>query len=284
MTARILDGKALSNELLQQVAARVSACRGRGVEPCLAVVLVGEDPASQVYVRSKEKRAAEAGILARDHRLPVTTTTDQLLGLVRDLNGDPAVHGILVQLPLPDGIDSDAVLLAIDPSKDVDGFHPDNLGRLLIGKPRFVACTPSGCMHLLRSSGVELRGARAIVLGRSTIVGKPVAQLLLQADATVMVAHSRSREMERLVAESDVVVAAVGRPRLVKGDWIKPGAVVVDVGINRLPSGELCGDVDYGPAAERASAITPVPGGVGPMTIACLLENVVQAAEARLPR
>ena len=278
MTAAILDGKACAAALLAEVAVRVQAARARGVVPCLAVVLVGDDPASHVYVRSKEKRAAEVGIATRDHRLPATTTTADLLALVAALNADPSVHGILVQLPLPAAVDSDAVLLAIDPAKDVDGFHPDNLGRLVLGRPRFVACTPQGCMRLLAMGGVDLAGRRALVVGRSTIVGKPMAQLLVHAHATVTVAHSRTRDIPAEVAAADIVIAAIGRPELIRGAWLKPGAVVIDVGMNRLPDGKLVGDVDYITAVERASMITPVPGGVGPMTIACLLSNVADAA------
>jgi methylenetetrahydrofolate dehydrogenase (NADP+) / methenyltetrahydrofolate cyclohydrolase len=281
VSARILDGKALGAELLGDVASRVAGCRVAGVSPTLAVVLVGDDPASAIYVRNKEKRAAESGIDTRDHRLPATTTTDALLALVRELNDDPSVDGILVQLPLPGAIESEKVLLAIDPAKDVDGFHPDNLGRLVIGRPRFVPCTPQGCMRLLAKAEVELRGKRALVVGRSTIVGKPMGQLLLAADATVVLAHSRTVDLADEVARADVVVAAVGRAELVKGAWIKPGAVVIDVGMNRMADGSLRGDVEFAAAAARASAITPVPGGVGPMTIACLLANVVQSAERR---
>jgi methylenetetrahydrofolate dehydrogenase (NADP+)/methenyltetrahydrofolate cyclohydrolase len=276
-----IDGRALSAELVEAVRVRAEACRDRGVVPCLAVVLVGEDPASQVYVRNKEKKAAVAKIETRDHRLPASTSTEALLELVASLNADADVDGILVQLPLPDGIDSDAVLLAIEPTKDVDGFHPSNLGRLMIGQPNFVPCTPQGCMRMLASTGVELSGARALVVGRSTIVGKPMATLLTQANATVTVAHSRTRDLAEEVGRADVVVAAVGRPRFIKGEWLKPGAVVIDVGINRLDTGKLCGDVDFDASQGRASAITPVPGGVGPMTIACLLQNVVESAERR---
>jgi len=280
VSAAILDGKACAAALLHAVTARVETAQARGIQPCLAVVLVGDDPASQVYVRSKEKRAAEAGITARDHRLPATTTTADLLALVRGLNADPSVHGILVQLPLPNAVDSDAVLLAIDPAKDVDGFHPDNLGRLVLGKPRFVACTPQGCMRLLALGGIELAGRRALVVGRSTIVGKPMAQLLVHAHATVTIAHSRTVDLAGEVARADIVVAAIGRPEHIRGAWIKPGAAVIDVGMNRLADGKLVGDVEYTAAAERAAAITPVPGGVGPMTIACLLSNLVDAALA----
>ncbi len=281
MSARILDGKVLAADLLLSAAGRVALCAGRGAAPCLAVVLVGEDPASQVYVRSKERKAAEIGVTTRDHRLPGETTTDELLALVRALNEDAAVDGILVQLPLPRGVDSERVLRAIDPAKDVDGFHPENLGLLLLGTPRFVACTPQGCMRLLAAGAVALAGARALVIGRSTIVGKPIAQLLVQADATVTVAHSRTQNLSEEVARADVVIAAIGRPAFVRGAWIKPGAAVIDVGINRTASGQLVGDVEYAAAAERAEVITPVPGGVGPMTIACLLSNVIDAAERR---
>ncbi|MBL8976576.1 MAG: bifunctional methylenetetrahydrofolate dehydrogenase/methenyltetrahydrofolate cyclohydrolase FolD [Myxococcales bacterium] len=281
MSARLLDGKACAADLLRSALARVAACASEGAAPCLAVVLVGEDPASQVYVRSKERKAAEIGVQTRDHRLPGDTGTDELLTLVRALNEDPAVDGILVQLPLPRGVDSERVLRAIDPAKDVDGFHPHNLGLLMLGAPRFVACTPQGCMRLLAAGEVKLAGARALVIGRSTIVGKPIAQLLVQADATVTVAHSRTLQLAEEVARADVVIAAIGRPEFVRGAWIKPGAAVIDVGINRTASGQLVGDVEFAAAAERASAITPVPGGVGPMTIACLLSNVIDAAERR---
>ncbi len=276
-----ISGKALSKQLLGEVKERAAACVAKGATPCLAVVLVGEDPASAIYVRNKGRRAAECGITTRDHRLPASTSTAELLELMAQLNSDPEVDGILVQLPLPPGVDSQAILLAIDPRKDVDGFHPDNLGLLMVGRPRFVACTPQGCMRLLAAAGCELRGKRALVVGRSTIVGKPVAQLLLQADATVTIAHSRTVDLPGLVAEAEVLVAAVGRPNFIRGEWVRPGAVIIDVGINRLENGKLAGDVDHAGAKHRASAITPVPGGVGPMTIACLLSNVVDAAERR---
>ncbi len=281
MTATIIDGKAAAAAFLDDVATRAKACARRGVTPTLAVVLVGDDPASQIYVRSKEKKAEAAGIATRDHRMPATTSTDQLLELVGQLNADPEVDGILVQLPLPEGCDEQAVLLAIDPAKDVDGFHPDNLGRLVIGTPRFVACTPQGCMHLLEVAGVDPCGKKALVIGRSTIVGKPMVQLLLAANATVTCAHSRTKDLAAEVRQADIVVASVGRAELVEGAWIKEGAVVIDVGINRGEDGKLRGDVEFEAACARASAITPVPGGVGPMTIACLLGNVVLAAERR---
>ena len=281
MSARVLDGKLVAARLLEGVRTRVASCRAAGVEPTLAVVLVGDDPASAIYVRNKGKRAAEVAIRTLDHHLPATTSTADVLALVRTLNDAKDVDGILVQLPLPPGVESDRVLLAIDPAKDVDGFHPDNLGRLMIGRPRFVPCTPQGCMDLLAESGVALRGARALVIGRSNIVGRPMGQLLLHADATVVQAHSRTVDLQREVEAADVVVAAVGRAELVRGAWIKPGAVVIDVGMNRLLDGRLVGDVEYRAAAERAAAITPVPGGVGPMTIACLLANVAGSAERR---
>jgi len=277
----LIDGKSVAAGLLEEVRAATAACVGGGVTPCLAVVLVGEDPASQVYVRSKGRRAAECGIATRDHRLPANTSTAALLALVRVLNDDAAVDGILVQLPLPAGIDAEAVLLTIDPRKDVDGFHPENLGRLMVGRPRFVPCTPQGCMRLLAAAGAELRGRRALVVGRSTIVGKPMAHLLLQADATVTIAHSRTQDLAREVSRAEIVIAAVGRPEMIRGEWIAPGATVIDVGINRSASGELVGDVEFAAARARARAITPVPGGVGPMTIACLLRNCVDAATWR---
>lgn len=281
MSATILDGKRVAADLLTNVGRRVAQCRARDVLATLAVVLVGDDPASAIYVRNKSKRAVEVGVRTVDHRLPASTTTAELLALVEQLNDAKDVDGILVQLPLPAGIETQRVLLAIDPAKDVDGFHPDNLGRLMIGRPRFVPCTPQGCMLLLAEAGTALRGLRALVIGRSNIVGRPMGQLLLHADATVVQAHSRTVALQHEVEQADVVVAAVGRPELVRGAWIKPGAVVIDVGMNRTSDGRLVGDIEYAAAAERASAITPVPGGVGPMTIACLLANVAVAAERR---
>ena len=282
--ATLLDGNALAQELLGELAGRVEQAKAKGVAPCLAVVLVGEDPASHVYVRSKERKAAQVGIETRDHRLPATTSTAELLGLIDALNRDTSVHGILVQLPLPAGIDEQQVLLAVDPRKDVDGFHPDNLGLLMLGTPRFVACTPQGCMRLIAKAGVDPAGKRALVVGRSNIVGKPVAQLLLQANATVTIAHSRTRDLADEVRRADILVAAVGRPEIIQGDWIREGACVIDVGMNRLEVAgaakpRLVGDVEFPAAAAVAGWITPVPGGVGPMTIACLLSNVVDAAE-----
>jgi methylenetetrahydrofolate dehydrogenase (NADP+)/methenyltetrahydrofolate cyclohydrolase len=282
MSALLLDGQALSARLLTELAVRVEACKASGVHPCLAVVLVGDDPASQIYVRNKERRAAEIGVATRDSRLPATTTTEQLLACIESLNRDESVHGILVQLPLPRGIDEQRVLRSVDPRKDVDGFHPDNLGLLMLGTPRFVACTPQGCMRLIAQAGVDPAGKRALVVGRSNIVGKPVAQLLLHANATVTMAHSRTLDLEAEVRRAEIIVAAVGRPELIRGAWISEGACVIDVGMNRVDvegsKPKLLGDVEFAAAAARAGSITPVPGGVGPMTIACLLANVVDAA------
>ncbi len=278
VTARVIDGRALAQAVRTEVAARVAALPYR---PGLAVVLVGEHPASQVYVRNKDRAAGAAGIASRTVLLPAGIGEAGLLRAIAELNADPAVDGILVQLPLPAHVGPRAVLEAIDPAKDVDGFHPLNVGRLHDGVPSLVPCTPAGVMKLLMAAGVVLRGARAVVLGRSAIVGKPMAALLTAADATVTVAHSRTRNLVEECRRAEVLVAAVGRPELVRGDWILGGAVVIDVGINRAPDGRLVGDVAYGEAAARAGAITPVPGGVGPMTIACLLENTVAAAQAR---
>jgi methylenetetrahydrofolate dehydrogenase (NADP+) / methenyltetrahydrofolate cyclohydrolase len=280
MTAAVLDGKALAARVRDEVRAGVVRLADRGIVPGLAVVLVGGDPASQIYVKHKHKAAAEVGVTSFDHSLPETTTQAELLDVVRALGEDRRVHGILVQLPLPAQIDATAVLDAIAPEKDVDGFHPDNIGRLAQSRPRFIAATPKGCMRLLAESGVELRGARAVMVGRSNIVGRPMAMLLTNASATVTVCHSQTRDLAGEVARADVVVAAIGRARAIRGEWIKPGAVVIDVGMNRDDRGKLCGDVDYAGAVERAAAITPVPGGVGPMTIACLLENTLAAAAA----
>jgi len=283
MTARTIDGKAISQQVRDRVkedVARFAAAYGR--PPGLSVVLVGEDPASLVYTRNKEKMSNEVGMRGRLHRLPATTPEDELLRLVAELNADDAVDGILVQLPLPAAIREDRVLFSVDPKKDVDGFHPMNAGLLASGRPALVPCTPRGCMRLLAETGAPLLGARAVVVGRSNIVGKPMAQLLLAAHATVTVAHSRTRDLGAVCREADVLVAAVGRAKLVQGDWVKEGAVVIDVGMNRTAEGKLVGDVDFDAARERAAWITPVPGGVGPMTIACLLENTVLAAKARL--
>jgi methylenetetrahydrofolate dehydrogenase (NADP+)/methenyltetrahydrofolate cyclohydrolase len=276
-----IDGKVVAARLRAEVARIAAELRTRGVVPTLATVLVGDDPASAVYVRNKTRAAREANVDVRDHKLPAATTQAELVALVDALNRDPDVDGILVQLPPPPHIDPDAVIAALDPAKDVDGLHPTNLGHLAQARPRFVPCTPSGCMRLLREVGAELAGARAVVLGRSLLVGKPVALLLANANATVTLCHSRTRDLADEVRRADVVVAAIGRPELVRGEWIKPGAIVLDVGINRTADGKLIGDVEFAAAAARARAITPVPGGVGPMTIACLLENTVVAAQRR---
>ena len=278
MTATILDGKALAARRRAALAERVA---GLGFRPGLRVVRVGDDPASGVYVRNKDRAAKEAGFDSATLQLPEETTEAELLALVRRLNDDPAVDGILVQLPLPAHIRTDAVLDAIDPGKDVDGFHPVNQGALALGRSGLVPCTPRGVMLLLEEAKVSLSGARAVVVGRSTIVGKPVAALLLAANATVTVAHSRTRDLASECRRAEIIVAAVGRAQLVRGDWVANGATVIDVGINRGADGKLVGDVAFGEVVGHAGAVTPVPGGVGPMTIACLLENTLEAALAR---
>jgi len=287
MSATIIDGKAAAATLRADIAvevARFAAATGRS--PGLAVVLVGEDPASAVYVRSKGKATVEAGMESFEHRLPADTSEANLLALVDTLNADPAVDGILVQLPLPPQIDADKVITRIDPDKDVDGFHPVNAGRLATGLPGFVPCTPYGCLMLLRSQLGSLSGKSAVVIGRSNIVGKPMALLLLGDSCTVTIAHSRTVDLPAVVRQADIVVAAVGRAEMVKGDWLKPGATVIDVGINRVAGAEpgktkLVGDVDFASASAVAGAITPVPGGVGPMTIACLIRNTLVSAARR---
>ncbi|HEY5948700.1 MAG TPA: bifunctional methylenetetrahydrofolate dehydrogenase/methenyltetrahydrofolate cyclohydrolase FolD [Kofleriaceae bacterium] len=281
MSAQLIDGKAVAAKLRGEVATAAAALKQRGITPTLAVVLVGDDPASAVYVRSKTKAAREAGVEPRDHKLPATTSQAELLALVDQLNRDPEVDGILVQMPLPKQIDTDAILRALDPAKDVDGLTATSLGYLAQGKPIFVPCTPKGCMRLLREVNVDPAGMRAVVLGRSLLVGKPISLLLQNANATVTMCHSRTRDLADEVRRADIVVAAIGKPEMVKGDWIRDGAIVLDVGINRLETGKLVGDVDFAAASQRARAITPVPGGVGPMTIACLLENTVEAATRR---
>jgi len=281
MTAERIDGKAFAQGLRARIAGHAAGFRERaGRAAGLAVVLVGEDPASQVYVRSKGKATREAGMESFEHRLPGTAREDELLALVAALNADPAVDGILVQLPLPAHIDEKAVIAAIDPAKDVDGFHVENAGRLAVGETGFVPCTPLGCLMLLKDRLGDLSGREAVVIGRSNIVGKPMAELLLAENCTVTIAHSRTRDLPRVVRRADIVVAAVGRANMVKGDWLKPGATVIDVGINRTEAG-LAGDVDFDSAAAVAGAITPVPGGVGPMTIAVLLRNTLAAAYGR---
>ncbi|MFM7780758.1 MAG: bifunctional methylenetetrahydrofolate dehydrogenase/methenyltetrahydrofolate cyclohydrolase FolD [Alphaproteobacteria bacterium] len=278
MTARILDGKALGARLRAGLAERLAVL---AFKPGLRVVRVGDAPASGVYVRNKDRAAAEAGFDSATIHLPKNTTEAALLAEIARLNADPAVDGILVQLPLPAHIRAEAAIAAVDPAKDVDGFHPLNAGRLAAGEPGLVPCTPRGVMHLLAESGVALRGARALVLGRSQIVGRPMAQLLLGADCAVTIAHSRTRDLPAECRRAEILIAAAGRPEMVRGDWIAPGAVVIDVGINRLGDGRLVGDVAYAEALGQAGAITPVPGGVGPMTIACLLENTLEAALTR---
>ncbi len=281
MSAQTIDGKAVAAKVRGEVAIAAAALAGRGITPTLAVVLVGDDPASAVYVRSKTKAAREAGVEPRDHKLAATTTQAELLALVERLNADPDVDGILVQMPLPAQIDSDAIIRAIDPAKDVDGLTATSLGYLAQGKPVFVPCTPKGCMRLLREVAIDPAGLRAVVIGRSLLVGKPISLLLQNANATVTMCHSRTRDLADEVRRADLVVAAIGKPELVRGDWIRDGAVVLDVGINRMPDGKLVGDVEFAAAAQRARAITPVPRGVGPMTIASLLENTVEAATRR---
>lgn len=287
--AQIIDGKVYAEKLRAEVAAEVAELKARhGLQPGLAVVLVGEDPASQVYVRSKGEKSLEAGMHSVTHRLPADVRADEVLDLILALNADPAIHGILLQLPLPAGLDEKPLLAAIDPDKDVDGLHVVNAGRLAQGLPGLVPCTPLGCMILLHETLGDLTGKRAVVVGRSVLVGRPIAQLLLQADCTVTIAHSRTRDLPAVCREADILVAAVGRPRMIKADWIKPGAAVIDVGINRVPfdnpekaaagKTKLVGDVDYKDALKTAGWITPAPGGVGLMTVACLLQNTVRAA------
>ena len=284
---KILDGKSVAAAVLDECRAETAALLAKGIRPGLAVVLVGSDPASQVYVGSKARTCAELGFHSLKIELPAETTQEELLQVVRDLNNDPAVHGILVQSPPPKHIDEEAVIREIDPRKDVDGFHPENVAKLVLEDPTgFVPCTPAGCMKLLEVSGINTNGAEAVVIGRSMIVGKPMALLLVSkiANATVTIAHSRSKDLPGICRRADILVAAVGRPEMVKADWVKPGAVVIDVGINRVPDAtkksgyRLTGDVAYQEVAPLCSAITPVPGGVGPMTIAMLMKNTLQAA------
>lgn len=286
MTARVIDGKSVATSLRSELATRVAAYHEAGHRPPgLAVVLVGDDPASQVYVSAKAKQTREVGMQSIEHRLPANTVEADLLSLIAALNADVDVDGILVQLPLPSHINPDSVIEAIDPAKDVDGFHPVNVGRLASGGRSFVPCTPRGSLRLIHSVQGDLSGLHAVVIGRSNIVGKPMAQLLLAAHCTVTIAHSRSRDLPALSRQADILVAAVGRPRLVTADYVKAGAIVIDVGINRLSEGgksRLVGDCDFSSVAEMAGAITPVPGGVGPMTIACLLENTLESYERRL--
>ena len=279
MSARIIDGKAIAQGLRQELAVRVGRLKERGVTPGLAVVIVGDDPASKVYVRNKAMACESIGMHSEVHALSADTTQAHLLDFLRRLNNDGAIHGILVQLPLPKHIDSRAVIEAIDPAKDVDGFHHQNVGALVAGEAAFYPCTPWGVMKMLEHEGVAIEGKSAVVIGRSMIVGKPMALLLINAGATVTVCHTKTRDLAAVARQGDILVAAVGRAKMVGADMVKPGAVVIDVGINRLPSGKLAGDVDYDAVAPVASLITPVPGGVGPMTIAMLLANAVKSAE-----
>ncbi|MBN2427196.1 MAG: bifunctional methylenetetrahydrofolate dehydrogenase/methenyltetrahydrofolate cyclohydrolase FolD [Deltaproteobacteria bacterium] len=280
--SKLIDGKAISQKLRQDIAKEVAGLKEKGYTPGLAVVLVGEDPASRTYVSMKEKACQAAGIFSLEHKLPEDTPQADLLKLVEDLNHDERIDGILVQLPLPGHINSDRIIEAISPHKDVDGFHPYNFGMLVIGKPLFQPCTPYGIMKLLEVTGIDLKGKEVVVVGRSNIVGKPVAFMCLAKHATVTICHSRTVDLQAKVGQADVVIAAVGKAEMIKGAWIKPGAVVIDVGINRVGEKKLVGDVEFEAALERASAITPVPGGVGPMTITMLLANTVESCKQRM--
>ena len=280
--AKIINGKAIAAKMRSEIAAGVNELKKQGITPGLAVVLVGDDPASRVYVSMKEKACHDTGIFSDEYKLPADTNEAELLALIDKLNLNNKIHGILVQLPLPKQIDTDKILEAISPLKDADGFHPYNVGRLSIGKPLFQPCTPYGVMQMLKEEGIDLNGKDVVVVGRSNIVGKPVAMMCLAENATVTLCHSRTRDLPDVVRRADVVIAAVGRPEMIKGDWIKEGAVVIDVGINRVGDKKLVGDVDFAAASERASAITPVPGGVGPMTITMLLYNTLESAKRSL--
>jgi methylenetetrahydrofolate dehydrogenase (NADP+)/methenyltetrahydrofolate cyclohydrolase len=279
MTAQLIDGNALAKQVREEVAGRTAALKAKGIQPHLAIVLVGEDPASQVYVKHKVADSEQTGLKATLARLPATTTESDLLGRIRALNEDASVHGILVQLPLPKHMDSHKVIETISPAKDVDGFHVASAGALMVGQPGFWPCTPYGCLKMLDSIGYDLKGKHAVVIGRSNIVGKPMAMMLLGRDATVTICHSRTKDLGALTRQADVVVAAVGKRNVLTGDMVKPGAVVIDVGMNRNDEGKLCGDVDFAGVKEVAGWITPVPGGVGPMTRAMLLVNTIEAAE-----
>jgi methylenetetrahydrofolate dehydrogenase (NADP+)/methenyltetrahydrofolate cyclohydrolase len=279
MTAQLIDGNALSKQLRAEVAQRAAALRAHGVTPGLAVLLVGENPASQVYVRNKVKACEDSGVHSLLERHPATLTEEDLLARIDALNNDPTIHGILVQLPLPEHIDAQKVIETISPAKDVDGFHVASAGALMVGQPGFWPCTPYGCMKMLESIGYDLRGKHAVVIGRSNIVGKPMALMLLQKNATVTICHSATANLKAMTLQADVIVAAVGKQNMLTADMVKPGAVVIDVGMNRNEAGKLCGDVDFDGVKEVASYITPVPGGVGPMTITMLLVNTLQAAE-----
>ena len=276
--AAIIDGKAVSARLRQEMKGEVAALQAKGITPGLAVVLVGEDPASQVYVRNKIRACEELGIRSQDHRLPADTTQERLLELIGELNGDPAVHGILVQLPLPKQISDQAVIAAIDPKKDVDAFHPQNVGKIVQGNYDFLPCTPAGVMALLRSTGVPVAGKECVVIGRSNIVGKPMALLMRHEHATVTICHSRTRDLAEVCRRADILIVAIGKARFVTADMVKEGAVVIDVGMDRDENGKLCGDVDFAGVEPKAGYITPVPGGVGPMTITMLMQNTITAA------
>jgi methylenetetrahydrofolate dehydrogenase (NADP+)/methenyltetrahydrofolate cyclohydrolase len=280
VAAQLIDGKALALRLREVIAQEVSVLvKDTGMKPGLAAVLVGDDPASAIYVRNKKIACEKAGIYPQEHLLPGSTTQEALLALIHQLNADPKIHGILVQLPLPSHIESKAILQAVSPEKDADGFHPVNVGRLVEGDPVFVPCTPKGIIHMIDSTGLDIAGKRAVVIGRSNIVGKPVAMLLLHRHATVTMCHSKTKDLPAVVREADIVIAAIGKPLFVTPEMVKEGAVVIDVGINRLADGKLVGDVDFARVKEQASWITPVPGGVGPMTIAMLLQNTLESAK-----
>lgn len=278
--AQIIDGKAISQAVKDEIKARTADLSAKGIEACLAVILVGEDPASQVYVKNKKKACEYCGIKSLSYELPADTTEEKLLELIAELNERSDVNGILVQLPLPKGIDEDRVLDAISPDKDVDGFHPVNVGKLSIGKKGFVSCTPAGVIQLLKRSGIEISGKECVVVGRSNIVGKPMSMLLLQENGTVTVCHSRTKDLKEVTKRADILVVAIGKPKFIDASYVKDGAVVIDVGIHRQDDGKLCGDVDYASVEPVASAITPVPGGVGPMTIAMLMYNCLASVDA----
>jgi len=280
--AQIIDGKAIARKIRGEIATETQRLAAQGVRPGLAVVLVGENPASKVYVSMKEKACSDVGIFSDEYTLPDTTEEAELLALIDKLNHDPKIHGILVQLPLPKHMDDSRILEAISPDKDVDGFHPFNMGRLIIGKPVFQPCTPFGIMVLLKESGIDLKGKEVVIVGRSNIVGKPVAFMCLQQHATVTICHTRTVDLPAKIGAADILIAAAGKAEMVRGEWIKEGAVVIDVGVNRLPDNRLVGDVEFAAAARRASHITPVPGGVGPMTITMLLQNTLQSAQMSL--
>lgn len=280
VSARIIDGKVLAQQVRERLAKESAELLAKtGIKPGLATILVGDDPASHLYVKNKQKASEAAGIHIDDHKLPATTTQADLLALIEKTNADAKIHGILVQLPLPKHIDSKAILDAVSPHKDADGFHPYNFGRLVEGHPVFEACTPKGVIKMIESTGVSIEGKRAVVVGRSNIVGKPLALMLLQRHATVTICHSKTRDLPAVCREAELLLVAIGKPKFVTADMVRDGAVVIDVGTNRLPDGKLVGDVDYGPVSEKASWISPVPGGVGPMTIAMLLDNTVESAK-----